>query len=62
MFLKLTPENVSEWKALLRKEMKALYGYENYDESLYDKEWLELYEGDTPQYAIQCEVEAWEPE
>lgn len=61
MYSKLTPDNIHTWKAALRKLMKDTYGLDNYDETISDSDWLFAYTDYTPQEAVDCEVEAWEP-
>lgn len=57
--MKLTKENIKEWKAILKQEMASQFDVEDYDETISDEEWLDMYEGETPQDAIDDEVSNW---
>jgi len=50
--MKLTKNNLTEWKNELNIQAKDIMG-DNYADCLSDEEWLELYEGLTPQEAIE---------
>lgn len=49
--MKLTKENIQEWKAELAKLAEPHYG-KDYDKCLSDEDYLNNYEGMTPQEAI----------
>lgn len=57
--LKLTKDNIEQWKAVLRSEMLRQYEIDEYDSTISDEEWLDIHEGETPQDAIDEEVSNW---
>lgn len=57
--LKLTKDNIEQWKAVLRVEMLRQYEIDEYDTTISDEEWLDMYEDETPQDAIDEEVSNW---
>lgn len=55
----LTQENIKEWKETLDETMLRLMKVPNYSLTLTDKEWLDLYEGDSVQQAVNEEISCW---
>ncbi len=55
----LTTENISEWKKELDKEMYLQTEYPNYSSTQDDEHWLEVYEGEEVQAAIDDEISCW---
>lgn len=56
--VKLTKDNLQEWKIEIDKQMSVIMGHHfgKYSDCLLDTLWLELYEGMTPHEAITEEV------
>lgn len=56
--MELTSENIIDWKLKLNIKMLLQIGVTNFSETLTNKEWLEMYIGDTVQDVIDNEVDA----
>ena len=54
--MKLTKENVQDWKKELDKIYFEKMGIEKLSEANSDETWLDLYEGDTPEYAVDTDL------
>lgn len=57
--MKLSRENLSEWKEELDIEFKNQYGVENFSETLSDEQWIDYWDGDEVQDVIDAEVSCW---
>lgn len=55
----LTKRNIKQWKVELDREMFRQTGFENYSATKADTDWLDDYEFDTVQSAIDDEVSCW---
>lgn len=60
----LTKENLQEWKAELNRKIKTAINYESdtYSDCLTDEEWINDYEGEDVDQAIEDEIDGsdWE--
>ena len=58
--MRLTKDNIEEWKAQLTKAMYEKHQIKDYGNTLGNDEWLKDYEGSTIQDAIVIEEEAFD--
>jgi deoxyadenosine/deoxycytidine kinase len=54
--MKLTKDNIQQWKEELSNQMKQKYGLDNFSETTDDDSWLDTYSGCTVEYAIETEM------
>lgn len=59
--MKLTKENIAEWKKDLDKKMLKKHGFKNYSSCLGDDQWIKDYLGSTPEDVIEAEEDCFEP-
>ena len=59
--LKLTKDNIEEWKKAYGKYFLDNYQVEGYDTCLSDDNYIDLYEGMTVEEAAAEEISNWEP-
>lgn len=57
--MKLTPKNIKRWKKKLDRRAARMRFLVMISDSLSDLEWLELYEGETPKWALAMEMEGY---
>jgi hypothetical protein len=56
--MKLSKENLEQWKAALNIAMLPYYPNDKYSETVSDEEWLDMYEGFTVEEAVSDELSA----
>jgi hypothetical protein len=57
--MKLSEDNIEEWKKELDKLMLEKIDFPNYSEIYSDKEWLQDWIEETPEYVFEEELSYW---